>query len=168
MLGGHPDGFLLGTAEREQVLQALGAHLEAGRLSLDQYDQRVSAAIAAQTRGELRPLFRDLPPPYPPFMAWHAQAPVVVSPPVVFDELSTKSAHAAGWLQLLLPVGAGRFYLGNHGMGACQAFCALMSLAFFDAGLWVGSALMLLWSWIDGIVLLTAGGTDTYGRRLRR
>jgi TM2 domain-containing membrane protein YozV len=166
MMGGDPDGFLLGTAEREQVLHALGAHLEAGRLTLDQYDQRVTAAIAASTRGELRPLFHDLPPPYPPFMGW-AHGPVYAPPPSLGNRESDKSQLAAGLLELLVPMGAGRFYLGHNTIGACQAMCALGAWAFFGQGLWTIGVALLVWSFVDAVVLLTVGGTDSYGRKLR-
>jgi hypothetical protein len=48
-------------AEREQVVNALGEHLVAGRLTLDEFSERVDAAHAARTVGELDALRRDLP-----------------------------------------------------------------------------------------------------------
>jgi hypothetical protein len=178
MMGGDPDGFLLGTAEREQVLQALGAHMEAGRLSPDQYDQRVTAAIAAATRGELRPLFHDLPAPYPPFMVWSPGpvygpvygpvfGPVYAPPPSLLDRESDKSRLVAGMLELLVPIGAGRFYLGHQTMGASQATCAMFAWLFLGQGLWAMGAALLVWSFVDAVVLLTFGGTDSHGRKLR-
>ena len=55
----------VGTAEREQAAAALGEHFAAGRLDLDEYDDRVSRAYAAKTAGELVALFEDLPRPQP-------------------------------------------------------------------------------------------------------
>ena len=47
--------------ERDDAATQLGAHLTAGRLQWDEYDQRLQAAYAAKTRGDLAKLFVDLP-----------------------------------------------------------------------------------------------------------
>lgn len=59
------DALRVGDAERNSALEALGEHLGAGRLDLDEYGTRSSAASVARTVGDLRALFVDLPPPYP-------------------------------------------------------------------------------------------------------
>lgn len=51
----------VGFEEREAAARALVGHLVAGRLSLAEYEQRTRAAGEARTRGDLSPLFRDLP-----------------------------------------------------------------------------------------------------------
>ena len=43
----------VGTAEREQAAAALGDHFAAGRLELDEYDERVSRVYAAKTAADL-------------------------------------------------------------------------------------------------------------------
>jgi len=48
-------------ADRERVVTALERHVAAGRLTLDEYAQRVSGVLAAVTHGELAALTRDLP-----------------------------------------------------------------------------------------------------------
>ena len=48
-------------ADRERVVTALERHVAAGRLSLDEYAQRVSGVWAAVTHGELAVYTRDLP-----------------------------------------------------------------------------------------------------------
>jgi DUF1707 SHOCT-like domain len=53
--------LLASDAEREQVVAALRAHLEEGRLTLDEFTDRVSSAYAARTRGELAVALRQLP-----------------------------------------------------------------------------------------------------------
>lgn len=50
----------LADAEREQAAQELRHALDDGRLTLDEYDERVQKAYAAGTAGELRPLLKDL------------------------------------------------------------------------------------------------------------
>jgi Domain of unknown function (DUF1707) len=47
--------------DRDTVLQALQGHLAAGRLDLDEFDQRSTAALAAVTLPELAALTVDLP-----------------------------------------------------------------------------------------------------------
>ncbi|RSM74628.1 DUF1707 domain-containing protein [Kibdelosporangium aridum] len=68
----------VGDAEREEALQALGDHMSAGRLDIDEYGERTARVAASKTRGDLLELFKDLPDPKPSFV------PVVKSPePVV-------------------------------------------------------------------------------------
>ncbi|WP_337960484.1 DUF1707 domain-containing protein [Kutzneria chonburiensis] len=55
----------IGDAEREQALAALGEHMSAGRLTIDEYGERSAKVTAARTRGELVELFTDLPDPKP-------------------------------------------------------------------------------------------------------
>lgn len=55
------DEVRVGNAERDTAATRLGAHLTAGRLEWDEYDQRLQAAYAAKTRGDLARLFTDLP-----------------------------------------------------------------------------------------------------------
>lgn len=48
-------------ADRAAVADVLGQHMSAGRLSLDEYDERLAQAYAAKTYGELERLTADLP-----------------------------------------------------------------------------------------------------------
>jgi uncharacterized protein DUF1707 len=54
--------------EREAVVDQLREHAAEGRLGADELDERLTAAYAARTRGDLAELTRDLPgrPPPPP------------------------------------------------------------------------------------------------------
>ncbi|MCW3472484.1 DUF1707 domain-containing protein [Rhodococcus pyridinivorans] len=56
----RPD-IRIGTAEREEAVALLGEHFAAGRLSLAEFDERVALATQATVRGDLIPLFADLP-----------------------------------------------------------------------------------------------------------
>lgn len=47
--------------ERERVVDLLRGHAGEGRLDLDELEQRVEAALAARTRGDLDALLADLP-----------------------------------------------------------------------------------------------------------
>lgn len=60
------DGHLRASdAERERVIEGLRRHTAEGRLTLEEFEQRVAEAYAATTRDDLRPVLRDLPPPQP-------------------------------------------------------------------------------------------------------
>ncbi len=48
-------------ADRQLVVTALERHVAAGRLTLDEYDERVGRVLAATTVGELAVLTGDLP-----------------------------------------------------------------------------------------------------------
>lgn len=158
---GGRDRLRIGTQEREDVIRILGDHFAAGRLPIEEYEQRVTVAIEAQTRGEVRALFHDLPAPYPPFMAPPPTplVPVPMYPPAPYGYqvvYSDKSKITAGVLQIVLPFGVGRFYAGHTGIAIAQL---LVTLFTFGLG--------AVWSFIDGIQLLIDGGTDGQGRRLR-
>jgi hypothetical protein len=51
----------IGDAERDAAAAALGEHYAAGRLTKDEYDERIDRVWEAKYDGELAPLFSDLP-----------------------------------------------------------------------------------------------------------
>ena len=55
----------IGSAERDSAVAALRTHLEAGRLTPEEYEDRSVSASRARTWGEIAPLFTDLPDPRP-------------------------------------------------------------------------------------------------------
>lgn len=55
------DMLRVGDRDREEVAAALREHYAQGRLSLEEFDERSTAAYAAKTVGELRRLTADLP-----------------------------------------------------------------------------------------------------------
>ena len=52
-------------AERTAAMDALGEHLSAGRLDVDEYGNRSAQLAAARTTADLRAPFADLPAPHP-------------------------------------------------------------------------------------------------------
>ncbi|MDT7628211.1 MAG: hypothetical protein QOI50_141 [Pseudonocardiales bacterium] len=160
-----PDALRIGTAEREEAMRILGDHFAEGRLRSEEYETRVTAALEAETRGALRPLFADLPAPQPACLQPPAQFPPLYPPqfaPVIYPvppspaPYSPRSRTVAGVLQIVLPFGVGRFYTGHVGMAVAQ-----LLLVLFTFG--IGA----VWPIVDGILLLVNGGDDPYGRRLR-
>ncbi len=47
-------------------MRRLSDHFAAGRLSVAEFDERSAKVAAAMTRGDLAPIFADLPEPVPP------------------------------------------------------------------------------------------------------
>ncbi len=73
--------FRISDAEREEAIDALGAHMRDGRLNIDEYGDRTARATAAKTRGELVTLFTDLPEPRPAMLREQLPAPPEHEPP---------------------------------------------------------------------------------------
>ncbi|WP_216206636.1 DUF1707 SHOCT-like domain-containing protein [Amycolatopsis aidingensis] len=149
-----PDAVRVGTAEREETVRVLGEHFAQGRLSVEEYEERVTAALAATVRADLRNLVEDLPEPHPAFLAPPAPpAPPVPRPSAELAPVSDKSRVVAGVLQLVLPFGTGRFYTGHTGIAVAQLLLVMVGVG-------------VIWSMIDGVLLLANGGTDAQGRPL--
>ena len=97
----------IGDTEREQALAALGEHMSAGRLDIDEYGERSAKVTAARTRGELVELFTDLPDPRPgsaptPQPAAATQSPATVPEAKVekrnnAPRISMAAIAAASW-----------------------------------------------------------------------
>ena len=69
---------------------------------------------------------------------------------------SDKSKLIAGLLQILIPIGIGRFYTGHTGLGVGQLVVTILTCG-------IGA----LWPFIDGIIMLATDSTDADGRLLR-
>ncbi len=63
-IGGGSDPRI-GSQERDTAVAALRTHLEAGRLTPEEYEDRSVTASKARTWAEMAPLFADLPDPRP-------------------------------------------------------------------------------------------------------
>ncbi len=57
------EGLRVSDAERDAVAAELAEHLKDGRLQVGEFDERLSGAITARTRGDLARLLTDLPRP---------------------------------------------------------------------------------------------------------
>jgi len=57
----HEPHLRAADADRAAVATTLGRHMSAGRLTVDEYDERLARAYAAKTYGELSELTADLP-----------------------------------------------------------------------------------------------------------
>jgi TM2 domain-containing membrane protein YozV len=103
------------------------------------------------------------PPPYaqpsgyppPPVGAYNPAAPYGVHP-VTGIPYSDKTKLVAGLLQILIPLGIGRFYIGDTKIGVWQVIVTVLTCG-----------LGALWPFIDGIVILATDSVDAQGRPLR-
>jgi hypothetical protein len=59
------DRIRVSDADRERVAAGLREHFAEGRLSLDELDERIAAALTAKTLGDVRRVMADLPDPMP-------------------------------------------------------------------------------------------------------
>lgn len=66
-------GLRASDQDREDLIAELNEHAVAGRLSTDELEERLQAAYAARTTGELDALRRDLPLPSSRVASSHAQ-----------------------------------------------------------------------------------------------
>ncbi|MGN6677650.1 MAG: DUF1707 SHOCT-like domain-containing protein, partial [Streptosporangiaceae bacterium] len=62
------DRIRISDADRERVTARLREHFAEGRLTSEELDERISAALSAKTFGDLRKIMADLPDssPVPP------------------------------------------------------------------------------------------------------
>jgi Domain of unknown function (DUF1707) len=70
-------GYRVGDAERTRTADLLKEAHVAGYLTLDEIDERLSAALAARTRDQLERLLADLPPDW---RARHSGVPATAPP----------------------------------------------------------------------------------------
>jgi TM2 domain-containing membrane protein YozV len=84
-----------------------------------------------------------------------SQAPYGLHP-VTGIPYSDKNKLVAGLLQIFLPFGIGRFYVGDTRTGVWQLLVTVLTCG-------IGS----LWSFIDGIIYLATDSKDAQGYMLR-
>jgi len=93
----RPEDLRAGDADRELVLDRLRVAQAEGRLDLEEFEERVTATLAARTYGDLGALTADLPgpPPAPRPLGVPAPRPPV-SPPAPAPRSDMRAA-ITGW-----------------------------------------------------------------------
>ncbi|HEY5848494.1 MAG TPA: DUF1707 domain-containing protein [Microlunatus sp.] len=97
----------IGDTDRDQAADALREHLAQGRISQDEFDERMSVALSAKTAADLEPLFADLPEPRPaalkgvepmstPWPAYNPPPPAVPAPRPAAEVPAVNSNWATG------------------------------------------------------------------------
>ena len=105
------DQIRVSDADRDRVTTRLREHFAQGRLTQDELDERISAALNAKTFGDLRPLMADLPEPVPaqarqaPHPRWAGPPPWVayrrgprLMPLLLLVGLVALLANGGGWV----------------------------------------------------------------------
>lgn len=98
--------------DRERVVATLREHYAEGRLSLDEFQERSTAAYAAKTFGDLVPLSRDLPAlPEPEAQQPDADAPSRQRQAARFVPLLVFAVVSAAWIGASIGTGhSGAFW----------------------------------------------------------
>lgn len=122
----QPSAMRASDADRDVVLGELSEHFEAGRLTLEEFDERSDLALRARTFGDLADLTKDLPPvrhrPAPPTTRPSRQAgprlPIagaaalafvaLIGATVLEDSVVGYDALRLWWLVLVVPLVAWR------------------------------------------------------------
>jgi DUF1707 SHOCT-like domain len=103
-------------ADRERVVAALREHSVAGRLTVEELEDRSASAYAARTFGELEPLLADLPPAG--VRAWsppaRARRPIVQFAALTALLIVIWAATGAGYFWPMWPL-LGWFWFGFAG-----------------------------------------------------
>jgi hypothetical protein len=120
----------IGDAERDRAIAELGDHFAAGRLSTEEFEQRVDEAIKARFNDDLEPLFVDLPrtpePSMEPRSNQRSDAHLAWSPVLWFAPLLVVCAVVAAviltapwlvWMFLWLFLITGFFRRRRHQFG---------------------------------------------------
>lgn len=76
----QPIGQRLSDADRDQAIAMLREHFEAGRLDPGEFDERMTAALAARYPADLAGQFVDLPAPHPDALGSLGAAPTAATP----------------------------------------------------------------------------------------
>lgn len=93
----------MGESERGLAVTALWTHLDAGRLSPGEHEERCARAAAARTRADVEALFADLPAPHPDLSG--AALPATPKPAPVRHTVSRK-LYGVGVLVFVLGTAA--------------------------------------------------------------
>lgn len=118
----------IGDAERDRAVEYLREHMSVGRLTQEEFDERLTAALQAKTVADLEPLFFDLPAPKPgqdvgtvgaapwPAYATPAATPATVNPSATPALPDSKAANVwsaiagVSWVLWMIP----NFAFGWH------------------------------------------------------
>jgi len=104
------DRMRVSDADRERVTARLREHFAEGRLSSEEVDERITAALSAKTFGDLRRVMADLPEPAPDLAqvpqsaSWAARRGAVawrgprILPLAIIVLIAALVIPGAGWL----------------------------------------------------------------------
>ena len=151
--GSDPQGYGQGYDQSGQGYPPGGQSYPPGGQGYDQSGQGYGQGYAQPAYGQ-QGYGQGYNQPYNPYGP-QAGAPYGVDPKSG-RPYSEKQKLVAGLLQILLPLGIGRMYMGDVGLGVAQLVVTLVTCG-------IGA----LWPFIDGIIILVGDPVDSDGRPLR-
>ena len=123
---------------RESALSALGEHMSAGRIDIDEYGERSARITAAKTRGELVDIFADLPAPHPQY----EDVPQAVAPAPEAAPAPRPPSRPDGW---------------NGGQRFVAAFLPLI---------WIATIALIATGVVHGTLILVPIGLTVFGKSM--
>jgi hypothetical protein len=151
----------LSNADRDEAVSALARALADGRITADEFTERSATAKSAVTRGDLAPIFADLPDPAASSIPASSTAPAPdpdLQPPTAFRDQSYDPGSGRR--------GSGRQPLGGTTGRVIVSLSPFVALAlFFLCGYLIPDGWR--WSWIF-FVLIPVAGIIVYGAGSRR
>jgi hypothetical protein len=126
---------------RESALTALGEHMSAGRIDIDEYGERSARITAAKTRGELVEIFTDLPAPHPRYDDV-PQAVTAPEPPRDGEPVPRRPGSPEGW------TGPQRF------------------VAAFVPLIWIATIALIATGVVPGTLIFVPIGLSIFGRSM--
>src|SRR5215468_7195354 len=129
------DHIRVSDADRDRVTARLQENFAEGRLTQDELDERISAALHAKTFGDLRPLTADLPGPAPA-LPRPAPPPRPAGPPpwVAYRRGPRLMPLLMALAALLVPAGGGWLVLGLFKVVLVVWLVSCLAGAFAVAG----------------------------------
>jgi len=130
------DSIRVSDADRDRVTAQLRDHFAAGRITTDELDERLSAALHAKTFGDLRRIMADLPGPVPALNrtvspplrtspAWAVRRRPPFPPLILVALLAALLVPGTGWVlaafvNLILVLWLVTFVIGAFAFGRSQ------------------------------------------------
>lgn len=114
-MGERGNEVRVGDRDRDRAIALLGEHFSAGRLDIEEFDDRCTRAAAARFRSELLALFEDLPEPRPE---------LATAPPLRTDTSEANVPNPRARRAGLLAVGV-------------SVLVVLVALAWFSRQVWL-------------------------------
>ena len=125
------DNLRIGDSERDEAIELLREHMSAGRITAEEFDERMSMALNARTQGDIALLFSDLPGRVPGDLGYNA-APSPLpqtaadgntpakrqqwnTPLVIIVTLLVLGILSHHWLFWMFLIGAGWFFMSKSG-----------------------------------------------------
>lgn len=110
-MAGMDDHLRLSDNERISAMSALGTHFTEGRLDTSEFDERTRAASRAKTRGDLRPLFDDLPGQLPTALSLQGSTGLVDKQDAELAEIRSRGMKVEKWDGVLVSATLVSFFI---------------------------------------------------------